>query len=158
VSQTDPAFTSAAFGLARCRAQGKDRAGAVAAYQRIPATSRRYTLAQVALARVLVRSELAPPGATELEQASATVQALSMEGYALHQLSVELFRAAIRQVEAKAIPAGAANQVLGQPLETNALRFAVERELRACARYAKSRDEQITLIDAANKERPRTLF
>ncbi len=157
VSQTDPAFTSAAFGLARCRAQAKDRAGAVAAYQRIPSASRRYTLAQVALARILVRSELAPPGATELEQASATVEALAMEGYALHQLSVELLRAAIRQVQNKAIPAGSANRVLGQPLEENALRHAVERELRACARYAKTRDEKIALVDAANSERPRTL-
>ncbi len=158
VSRTDPSFTSAVFGLARCRTREKDRAGAVAAYGRVAATSRRYLPAQVALARALVRSEIAPPGATELARASATVQALAMEGNALHQLSVELLRAAIRQVEAKAIPAGAADNVLGQPFEENALRFAVERELRACARYAKTKDEQIALVDAANRERPRTLF
>ncbi len=159
VSKTDPTFTSAVFGLARCLAQSKDRTGAVAAYRRIPATSRRYTAAQIALARVLVRRELAPPGAAELTQASATVEALAMEGYALHQLSVELLRAAVEQVESKAIPADAsANKVLGQPLQAKALRFAMEKELRACARYAKTRDEKIALIDAANAERPRTLF
>ncbi|MBC8142756.1 MAG: tetratricopeptide repeat protein, partial [Armatimonadetes bacterium] len=158
VSRTDPAFTSAAFGLARCRTKAKDRAGAVAAYGRIPATSRRYTLAQVALARVLVRPELAPPGASELAQASVTVQALAMEGYALHQLSVELLRAAIRQVEARAIAPGSADKVLGQPLEATPLRLAVGRELRACARFAKTREEQIALVDAANTERPRTLL
>jgi hypothetical protein len=48
-------------------------------------------------------------------------------------------------------------QILGQPLEATSLRLAVERELRACARYVKTLEEKIGFIDAANRERPRTL-
>ena len=157
VGRTDPSFISAAFGLARCHAHGKDRAGAVAAYGRVLPTSRRYTTAQVALARALVRQEIAAPNAGELAQASATLQALAMEGKALHTLSVELLRAAIREVEDGAVPPGTAGTVLDQPLEPSPLRFALERELRACARFAATPQERIALVDAANRERPRTM-
>jgi serine/threonine-protein kinase PknG len=157
VSCTDPAFVSASFGLARCYIHAKDRQGAITAYKRVPATSRRYTQAQMALARTLVQPEIAPPGVAELTQASTTIEALKMEEQALYEISVELLQSAIRQVENNAIPAGASVTVLGHPLEAKALRFAMEQALRSCARFAKNRDEKITLIDAANRERPRTL-
>ena len=158
VSRTDPAFTTASFGLARCRETLKDRAGAVEAYRRVPATSRRYSDAQMALTRTFIRPELAPPGATELEEASATLQALAIDDNRLHQISVELLRAAILQVESGTIPGSAREQVLGQPLRSQPLRLAVERELRLCARFAATPREKMALIDAANTERPWTLL
>ena len=41
VSRTDPTFTTATFGLARCRTALNDRQGAIAAYGRVPANSSR---------------------------------------------------------------------------------------------------------------------
>jgi serine/threonine-protein kinase PknG len=161
VSRTDPTFTSAAFGLARCLQTHGDRRGAVAAYARVPATSSRHLRAQMALARALVggsngvRPE--PPAEADLVQASATIEALTVDGYEFHQLCTQVLRAAVAQVEARAIAENGGTKVLGQPLRRNALRAAVERELRACARYAKSPEEKIALVDAANRERPRTL-
>jgi len=38
------------------------------------------------------------------------------------------------------------------------LRLGAERELRACAHLAKEPHEKIALVDAANRERPRTLI
>jgi serine/threonine-protein kinase PknG len=158
VSRTDPSFTCAAFGLARCRERSKDRPGAIAAYQRVPATSRRHVEAQMALARALIQPDLAPPATADLQQASEAVQALALDEHALHLVSVEILRAAIRQLLSGAIPRGAPGRILGRPLELQALQLAVERELRGCAMFATTRKEQVALIDAANRERPRTLI
>ena len=157
VGRVDPSYTSAAFGLARCRAKEKDRPGSVAAYTRVAQTSRRYTLAQMALARALIHHEPTPPGAAELAQASAALQSLSLDGYIAHELSAQLLRAAVAQVEAGKLAKGTDVRVLGEPLDATRLRFALERELRAQARYAKTPTEKIALVDAANHERPRTL-
>src|SRR5262249_26475746 len=66
VSRTDPVVTGAAFGLARCLAQRGDRAGAVAAYERVPGSSNRYASALLALAQVLLDTDGAQPGVAEL--------------------------------------------------------------------------------------------
>jgi len=158
VSRTDPNFTAAAFGLARCRASVGERAGAVAALGRVPATSSLYVPAQLALARVLVNPTPTPPGASELRQASEAIQALALDGLALHQFSAELFLTAVAQVEAKAFPENPADLVLGQSLQLRSLRAGAERELRACAHLSKTPEERIAFVDQANQVRPRTLF
>ena len=56
VSRTDPAFTAATFGLARCRLEVGDRAGALAAYDRVPDSSSAYLEAQTARIQRLVSS------------------------------------------------------------------------------------------------------
>ena len=53
VSRTDPGFTAAAFGLARCRLAAGERAGALTAYDRIPDSSSAYLEAQTARIRCL---------------------------------------------------------------------------------------------------------
>jgi serine/threonine-protein kinase PknG len=158
VSRTDPNFTSAVFGLARCLAQTSDRTGAVAAYGRVPPTSSRYVEAQMALTRTLLQPMPALPGESELEQAAAVLQALAVEDFAVHSLSAQLFLAAVRQVEARAISTNGTAQLLGQSLQAHSLRLGLERELRACAQFAKTPEEKIALIDQANRERPRTLI
>src|SRR6202011_2195601 len=53
VSRTDPAFTVASFGLARSRLAAGDRAGALAAYERVPDSSSAFIDAQTARVRCL---------------------------------------------------------------------------------------------------------
>lgn len=156
VSRVDPAFTSASFGLARCLAQQGDRSGAAAAYERVPQASSFYSEAQMALAKVMMQSLHGVPGVTDLVRASKAIQALALDGFALHHLSARLLLTAVEQVEARAITPGA-DQILGQALEAASLRVGAERELRACARYASTLEEKIAFVDQANQARPRTL-
>ena len=51
VARTDPGFTTAVFGLARCRTQLGDLIGSIEAYERIPSTSSSYVDAQIAQGR-----------------------------------------------------------------------------------------------------------
>jgi serine/threonine-protein kinase PknG len=158
VSRTDPGFTSAAFGLARCRAAQGDRVGAVEAFGRVPSASSLYPQAQMATARCLIESRPAPPGADELVRAGDTLQALGVDGFARHSLAAQVLLAALAQVEARTVAPQPDRRILGQPLQPAALRAGAERELRACARHAKTPEERIAFIDRANGVRPRTLF
>ena len=135
-----------------------NRTGAVAAYQRIAATSSAFTRAQMDMARALLQTAPNAPTAAELMQASTALAALTIEGASRHRLSAELFLAAAAQVESRAIPASDKDKILGQAFQSHALREGAERELRAQARYAKSASERIALVDRANAERPRTMF
>lgn len=158
VSQTDPNFTSASFGLARCRALQGDRAGAVTAYERVPPTSSHHTQAQMALTRTLLQDKPTAPGADELARASAALEALTLDGFDLHHLKAQVLLTALQQVEAKALQGNGSVKVLGQPLVAQSLRTGIEREFRACARFAPTPEEKIALVDRANRERPRTLL
>lgn len=158
VSRTDPNMTSAAFGLARALAKMGDRNNAVNAYGRVAATSIFYAQAQIALARALLRSEPTAPGEKELVQAAQAIQALKLDGMALHRLSADLFLTAIERVESKGLAPSANARLLDQELNARALRLGAERELRACAHHAETYAEKIALVDQANQVRPRTLF
>lgn len=158
VSRADPTFVSATFGVARCRTRARDRDGAAAAYDRIPASSSLYAQAQMALARVLLQAEPSQPGEAELLRAASAVETLAREGYAQHRLAADLLLKAVELVETSVVAARDSVRVLGQPLRSAALRAGAERELRACARYAASIDERFALVDHANAVRPRTLF
>src|SRR5262249_16178282 len=157
VSRTDPIVTGAAFGLARCLAQRGDRAGAVAAYERVPGSSNRYPSALLARGQVLLDG--AQPGVEELTRAAAAVEALAgtLDGLPLHQLSAHLLCTAAELVEARAAQFGASSQLLGVPVQAFHLRLAAERELRACARFATDPAAKIRFVDEANRVRPLTL-
>ena len=158
VSRTDPNVTSAAFGMARSLAKMGDRSSAVTAYGRVAAVSTFYAQAQMALARTLLQTQPTAPGEAELVQAAQAIQALSIEGMALHRLSADLFLTAIERVESKTLNPSSGSRLLDQPFEATALRAGAERELRACARHAHTVDDKIALTDQANHVRPRTLF
>ena len=57
VARTDPSFTAAAFGLARCHTVLGNSEGAIDAYDRVPEQSSAHITAQIAKARVLLESE-----------------------------------------------------------------------------------------------------
>ena len=122
----------------------------------MPTTSSRFAAAQVALARLLLKSlGGADPGLTELTGASDALEAVAgqLEGIEMHQLRAELLEAAARFVES----GGSGNaRILGRALTAGPLRRAAEDELRACARMAATREERVRWVDEANRTRPMT--
>jgi serine/threonine-protein kinase PknG len=159
VSRTDPSFTTATFGLARCRSRLNDRAGAVAAYSRVPSTSSRYVAAQLALARTLCDPVRGPVHVNDVARAAEILANLqrSADGRDLHMVAAQVFLSVVGEIEAGRLsPNG--TRVLGRACHPSDLRRGAEESLRRCARYAPSVDERIALVDRANTVRPRTLF
>jgi serine/threonine-protein kinase PknG len=162
VARADPSYTSAAFGLARCRRARGDRAGAVEALERIPPTSSRYESARLAIADILMDERPSPPGAAELARAADVLEPLraTVDTLALHRLVARLLlgasRLAGRRGAWQSRPTG--GRLLGVPLRRGALRAGAEKELRACARLAATSTERIRYVDEANRARPFTLI
>jgi serine/threonine-protein kinase PknG len=157
VSRTDPSYTSAAFGLARCRCANGDRKGAVAALERVPQTSNLFTRARVEVARTLINTERSSPGTTELKEASVAIEALTLEGMDRYRLTKQVLETALNLVTAKTLSPASSIAILGQPLEELHLRKGLEKALRDMAHLAVG-NEKIRLVDEANQVRPRTLF
>ena len=156
ISRTDPGFVTASLGLARCLAGGGKRYEAAEAYRRVPATSSLYPRAQAALARALVRMTPAPPGAEELREASAVVEALALEGLEQARLQAELLEIALNLLGTRAVAPNPAVRVMGQPLGEIPVRQGLELALRHMARLVSDRQQQVALVDRANAVRPLT--
>jgi serine/threonine-protein kinase PknG len=153
VSRTDPAYTTAAAGLARCRLHAGDRGGAVEAYNRVPGTSSAYRSSQVGAIRALVQ------GATDhdsLSAAAALIDRLEIEAAQLAALRAELLQEALRAIGGRdTIPATVLGATrVGQVRERD-VRFALESAYREMAQAAHG-PEKIRLVDLANASRPRT--
>ena len=157
VSRTDPSYTSAAFGLARCLGTTGDRKGAVAALERVPPTSNLFTRSRVEVARTLINHQHSAPGTQELKGASAAIEALTLEGMDRYRLSKQVLETALHLVTSQALAPTSAIAILGQPLEELHLRLGLEKALRDMAHLATG-NEKIRLVDEANQVRPRTLF
>jgi serine/threonine-protein kinase PknG len=158
VSRTDPSYTTATFGLARCRVKLQDRDGAIEAYDRIPPTSSRHVSAQLALARVLTDPTLGPLRDKDLTRASEILTSLqhSADGRELQLVTADMYLSVVGEVEhGRYSPNG--TQLLGRTCRPEELRRGAEASLRRCARYARTPDERIALVDRANSVRPRTL-
>jgi serine/threonine-protein kinase PknG len=161
VSRADSSFTSAAMRLARCLEKKGDRAGAVAAYRRVPSASSRYGHAQMAIARVLVAAPKGQPfpSVDDLVAAGEAVQALDglMDGIAVSLLKADLFSAAAH-CAAGTRGLDAMTRILGVAMAEHDLRVAAEEAYRVAARQAKTDMERYELVDRANEVRPVTLF
>ncbi|MET0495886.1 MAG: tetratricopeptide repeat protein [Actinoplanes sp.] len=157
VSRTDPAYTTAAAGLARCRLATGDRDGAVEAYNRVPGTSAAYRSSQVGAVRALVRTgPSASADVAALAAAAALIDRLEMEAAQLAALRAELLERALSTLAGgTAVPAA----VLGAAKDGSAgerdVRLALEGAYREMARAVQGR-EKIRLVDMANAARPRT--
>ena len=157
VARTNPAITSASFGLARCRLQVGDRAGALVAYERVPDTSSGYIDAQIARIRCLsARDADRDPALDELIAAGSALEALPLEGEQRARLTADVLGAALRITLAGEPVDDGRGRVLGVPLVERELRLALERSYRELARHAANRAERIALVDDANRVRPRT--
>jgi serine/threonine-protein kinase PknG len=157
VSRTDPAFTGAAFGLARCRLAGGDRSGALSAYDRVPDSSSAYVDAQVTKIRCLGALDGgAEPALADLLSAGSILEQLELDGEQRAKLTSELLEVGLRLVMGGSTAANGRSRLLGHELAERDLRFGLERSYRTLARGADSRGDRIRLVDRANRVRPRT--
>jgi serine/threonine-protein kinase PknG len=166
VEQTDTNYPTAAFGLARCRLMQGNRHMAVEALQQVPPTSNLYTRAKVEITRILVDRQLpvavnmpqhAPPTLTELQSATQTIEALTLEGIERHRLDRQVLETALNLLISKAITTQNNLMILGQPLQEIKLRQGLEKVLRSMA-HLSTGSEKINLVDEANQVRQKTLF
>src|SRR5262249_2647202 len=134
VSRADSGFVSAALRLARCLAKKGDRAGAAAAFRRVPSSSSRFGHAQLELGRLLVsppQGAKSPP-LDDLVAAAEAVQALDglMEGLPVSRLKADLFTMAARCTAGSgSLPNDA--KILGHGPREADLRLAAEEAFRA---------------------------
>jgi serine/threonine-protein kinase PknG len=111
VSRTDPGFTSASFGLARCLLDQDDRAGAIAAYDRVPEDSSAYVEAQVAEAEVLLGGD--SPSLHDVVAAGAIVQRTRLASEARARLAAAVLGAALLRTRRQAASAHAHEERIG---------------------------------------------
>jgi serine/threonine-protein kinase PknG len=157
VCRTDPSYTTAAFGLARCRLAAGDRRGALEAYDRVLPSSSSHDDAQVAKVEELAKlAGGRRPQLDELRGAAATLQSLSLDPERRARLGVELLLAALPIVEDDGDGAVPGETLLGVGLDERDLRTGIERGYRTLAHLAEDADERIRLVDWANAVRPRT--
>jgi serine/threonine-protein kinase PknG len=157
VSRTDPSTTSASFGLARCRLGLGDRAGALAAYGRVPDSSSGFLDAQVARVRCLSAGDGGDDGALEdLVAAGAVLEGLQLARERRDRLAADVLERVLALALAGEAHDDGRVSVLGYRLSERDLRLGLERTYRALARHATSRGERIRLVDQANRTRPRT--
>jgi serine/threonine-protein kinase PknG len=157
VARTNPSITSASFGLARCRLQRGDRAGALVAYERVPDSSSGYIDAQIARIRCLsTRDADRRLALDELVAAGSALEALHLDGEQRERLAAHVLDAALQITLGGECVDDGRVRVLGLPLVERELRLALEHSYRELARHAASRAERTALVDDANRVRPRT--
>ncbi|MGE5655500.1 MAG: tetratricopeptide repeat protein [Actinomycetota bacterium] len=157
VSHTDPSFTAAAFGLARCRSAIGDRKGAVVALERVPQSSILWTRSRVEIARTLIDKKRSIPGTTELKEAATAIEALALDGMERYRLTQQVLETALHLIQSNSLSPVGSITILGQPLEEVHLRKGLEKVLRAMAHLVTG-EEKVKLVDEANQVRPKTLF
>jgi len=158
VSRTDPGFTTASFGLARCLVTAGERDRALVAYDRVLDSSSSYLDAQTAYIACLASGDGAQePTLAELQVAMARLQALKLDPARRGQLEIDILSAALELVGRNGFVPDPAPRLGPFPLEERELRFGLERGYRGLAHLAADAGDRIRLIDRANDIRPRTL-
>ena len=155
VSRTDPSFTSAVFGLARCLLSAGERAGAVAAFDRVPRSSIASTDAQTAKVEAMLDCDPSELSIDEVLAAAQVVDGLSLQGEPRARLVARVLQSALAVVPSS--PNGTTARVLGHELSEDGVRRGLESTYRALAKHAGVPRERIDLVDEANRVRPRTL-
>jgi serine/threonine-protein kinase PknG len=154
VSRSDPGYASACFGLARCLSAAGDRKAAVKALERIPQSSSLHVRSRVEGARaLLVKTNMAE----DLSGASATIEALSLEGMERYRLTRQVLETALGLVLSSSLKPDKSVRLFGRPLTEMNLREGLEQSLRSMAHLTEGA-AKIQLVDEANLVRPRTLF
>jgi serine/threonine-protein kinase PknG len=159
---TDATYVApSAFGLSRVRANRSDTAGAVAALDQVPSTSRGYPESRQLRAEVLLAgggSDLAV-----LDQAMRSIESVSMDPIARQRYTVRILTQALDVVTAgNAAALGAASSrpapTVGSHSATEGgLREGLEKAYRALARDAPLREDRVGLVNKANEVRSWTL-
>jgi serine/threonine-protein kinase PknG len=157
VARTDPNYTTAVFGWARCLEARDDFAGAATVLDMVPPSHSLYAQSRIALAQVLLHDSRNMDTA-RLERAARTIASISSEGEAAHQLAATLLSVAVGMISTGRIKADRARALLGNPVDEDDLRRGAETEYRRAARLAADPQEKQALIDQANEIRPVTLI
>jgi serine/threonine-protein kinase PknG len=152
-ARTDAGYAApAAFGLARIRVVRKDRAGALAALDLVPATSSAFVESRRQRA-----AALAAAGGTldSLAAAVDSLAAVTIEPKERAEINAQVLRSALETVAEH----GPSPQVRigGRPCVEPALRDGLEQAYRELAVLSESTEERVRLVDAANEVRRWTL-
>lgn len=154
---TDPTYVTAAFGLARCRAASKDRTGAVAAYQSVPASSAGYFDARIAAARAYVQPlDGAEPSRDDIVAAVRVLEDVQLDSIERAEITVQILDQARVGLDRQTIAADESISLFGEPLTDRGVRRQLERTYRELGRLATDRAERIRMIDKANAVRPKS--
>lgn len=156
VWRTDDNYVSAAFGLARQRARAGDRAGAIAALDRVPAASA-YAAPAGATAIEILLDGRDPESLDEttLVDASTRAAVLPLESESKQAaIRLPVFGAALGWLKAGNTPR--TPRLLGADFDETGVRKGMERCYRALAHETIGMWERIALVEKANSVRPRT--
>lgn len=154
VWRTDPAYVSAAFGLARTRLAQDDRDGAVAAAESVPPTSRHFVAARLAAIRArLPESDDHDLAEDYVVQAGERLTALELDAERRARSAIEVLSAAHGWLSSNTEATGS---VLGYQLDDRAMRRGLERHYRTLARLERDKQRRRALVDRANAVRPVT--
>jgi serine/threonine-protein kinase PknG len=154
--RTNHTFYSAAFGLARERARGSDRAGAVATLDQITPASAHFTLAGTAAVEILLDGRTADDlDEAVLLDAGKRASSLTIESVTKREtLRRNILGAALDWLQAGNTPKTA--RLLGCDFDEPGIRIGMERCYRALAHETTDVWERIELVERANAVRPRT--
>lgn len=156
VWRTDHSYVSAAFGLARVKLAGGDRAGAVAVLESVPIHSSHHVAAQLAAVRAGMRTRSAAElTEQDLVVAGSRLESVELDAARRTRLAIEVLEAA-RQWVAAAPRTPAAARVLGCSFTEKDLRLGLERCYRSLARLSDTAEQRVALVDRANSVRPVT--
>ncbi|SDC68822.1 serine/threonine-protein kinase [Nocardioides lianchengensis] len=153
---TDATYVApAAFGMARVRAGRGDTAGAVAALDMVPKTSRGYPESRQLRAEVLLAgsgSDLAV-----LDQAMRSIESVSMDPTARQRYTVRILTEALQVVTAGGKDPRAGIKIGEHAASEAGLRAGLETAYRALAREAPLLQDRVSLVNQANAVRSWTL-
>ncbi len=153
-ARTDAAYVpTAATGLARLRAGGRDVSGAVAALQLVPASSRSYPAAQQEAARILAASSTDAAG---LDQALTVADRAGFDAADRAQLDATVYRRALDIIRSD--QRALAGQTIGGLAGSDVgMRRGLEKALRDLAAVTTDAEQRVALVDEANAIRPWSL-
>ena len=156
-ARSDAAYVAPAqFGLARLAATSGQRAEALAALERIPATSRAYGDARRRRAELLAAALDDEHALADLAAAATELDEASMEAQARSTLRLQILGSALDLVRRRGPNPQA--RIAGVAADEASLRQAMEQAYREAARLNDDQRERVRLVDLANDIRPRTLL
>ncbi len=155
-AKTDAAYVAPAqFGLARLAAAAGRRDEALAAYDRIPATSRAYGEARRRRALLLSSADGSPHPLDDLASAADELDLAALDPAGRAALRIQILSAALSQVRDQ----GPSPQMMiaGSRATEPSLRSGLEHAYRDAARLADDAATRTNLVDQANSVRVRSL-
>lgn len=156
VWRTDRNYVSAAFGLARQRVHAGDRAGAIRALDQVPTDSAHFTPAAATAIELLLDGKTSEQlDEQTLVDAGKRIDALNLESTTKRAtIRLHVLGAALDWLEAGHKSSVA--WLLGAAFDEPRIRIGMERSYRELAHEATDVWDRITLVEKANKIRPRT--